>query len=48
MIKGPVVDMDNIFNKLFPAFNPHNKEFSPSSQIIDIISSHFSFYPFNK
>jgi len=39
MIKGLIVDMDNRFNKVFPAFDPHNKEFSPGSQIINIFPS---------
>ena len=29
LIKGPVVDMDNFFNKVFPFFNPLNSEFFP-------------------
>jgi len=40
--------MDNRFNKLFSAFDLHNKEFSPGSQIIDIFSSYFSFHLSNK
>ena len=48
MIKGLVIDMDNRFNKVFSAFDPHNKKFSPGSWIIDIFPGHFSFYPFNK
>ena len=39
--------MDNRFNKLFPSFDSHNQELSPGSRIIDIFSSHFSFYSFN-
>ena len=48
MIKGPIIDMDNRFNEIFPAFDLYNKEFSPSSWIIDIFPSWFSFHPFNK
>jgi len=40
--------MNNRFNKVFPSFNPLNKEFSPSSQLIDIFSSCFFFHPFDK
>jgi len=40
--------MDNRFNKVFPLFNPLNKEFSPSSCIIDIFPSWFSFHHYNK
>jgi len=36
--------MDNRFNKVFPSFDPFNKEFSPGSCFIDIFSNHFSFY----
>jgi len=40
--------MDNRFNKIFSFFNPLNKEFFPSSRLIDTFPSHFSFHPFNK
>ena len=40
--------MDNIFNKVFPFFNPFNSEFSSGSRIIDNFSSHFSFHYFSK
>jgi len=33
---------------VFSSFDPLNKELSPGSHIIDIFSSHFSFYPYNK
>jgi len=48
MIKGPVVDMDNRFNEIFPSFDPLNLEFTPGCRIIDFFSSHFSFHSFNK
>jgi len=48
IIKGPIVDMDNRFNEVFPSFDPFNKEFSPGSHIIDIFSSWFSFHYYNK
>ena len=48
MIKGLIIDMDNRFNKVFPVFDPYNKEFSPGSQIIDIFPSWFSFHFSNK
>ena len=48
MIKGPIINMDNRFNKVFPSFDPHNSEFSPGTRIIDTFSSHFSFHSFNK
>ena len=43
-IKEPIVNMNNKFNKVFLSFDLFNKEFAPSSQLIDIFSSQFSFY----
>ena len=40
--------MDNGFNKVFPLFDPLNKEFFPGLCIIYIFPSHFFFYPYNK
>ena len=40
--------MNNRFNEIFPSFDLLNKEFFPSSHLIDLFPSHFSFYPFNK
>ena len=48
MIKGPVVDMDNRFNKVFPFFDSLNLEFTPGCRIIDSFSSCVLFYSFNK
>ena len=48
IIKDPIIDMDNRFNKVFPLFDHLNKEFSPGSCIIDIFPSHFSFHSYNK
>ena len=36
--------MDNRFNEVFSSFDLFNKEFAPSSWLIDIFSSQFSFY----
>ena len=47
-IKGTVINMDDRFNKILPAFDPLSKEFSPGSRVIDIFSNHFSFHPFRK
>ena len=47
-IKGPVVNMDNRFNKVFPSFDPFNKEFAPGYYLIDIFSNCFSFYTSSK
>jgi len=43
-IKGPIINMDNRFNKVFPSFDPFNKKISPSHHLIDIFSNHFSFH----
>ena len=48
MIKGPVVDMDNRFNEVFPFFDSLNLELSPGCRIINSFSSYFLFYSFNK
>ena len=48
LIKGPVVDMDNHFNEVFPSFDPLNPEFASGCGIIDTLSSHFSFHSFSK
>ena len=48
LIKGPVVDMDNCFNEVFPSFDFLNPEFTLSCRIIDNFSSHFSFNLFSK
>ena len=47
-IKDTIADMDNRFNKVFPSFDLLNKEFSPSSCLIDIFPSYFLFHPFGK
>ena len=48
LIKGPVVNMDNQFNEVFPSFDPLNPKFALGCRIIDIFPSHFSFNLFSK
>jgi len=48
LIKGPIVNMDNHFNEVFPSFDPLISEISPRYRIIDNFSSHFSFHSFSK
>ena len=48
MIKGPIIDIDNRFNKVFPSFDLFNKEFSSGLHIIDAFPNHFLFHSFNK
>ena len=43
-IKESIVNIDNRFNEVFPSFDPLNIEFSPSSYLIDVFPSHFSFH----
>jgi len=40
--------MDNRYNEVFLSFDPLNIEFPPSSHIIDVFPSHFSFHLFIK
>ena len=47
-IKGPIVDMDNRFNKIFPSFSSLNCEFSLDNRLIDIFLNHFLFHPMNR
>ena len=48
MLKGPIVNMNNRFNEVFPSFDLLNFEFSSSSRIINTYTSHFFFHPFSK
>ena len=48
LIKGPVVNMDNHFNKVFPLFDSLNPEFVPRYRVIDTFSNCFSFHLFSK
>ena len=47
-IKDSIINIDNRFNKVLSSFDPLNIEFSPSSHLIDIFPSHFSFHPYTK
>jgi len=47
-IKGSIIDMDNRFNEVLLSFDLLNVEFSPSSHLIDIFPSRFSFHPYTK
>jgi len=48
IIKSPIVDMDNEFNKIVLFFSLFNYEFSPGNKLIDVFSNQFSFYLVNK
>jgi len=47
-IKGPVVHIDNRFNKVFLSFDLFNKEFALGCYLIDIFSNCFSFHTSSK
>jgi len=42
-VKGPVVDMDNRFNEIFPSFDLFNKKFTSGDRLIDIFLAVFPF-----
>ena len=48
IIKGSVVDMDNRFNEVFPAFDLLNKKFSSGSRIVNSFSNQFYFHLFKR
>jgi len=48
LLKNHVVDIDNRFNKVFPAFDPLNPELQPGNRVIDTFSNHFSFHSFSR
>ena len=48
IIKGPLVNIDNRFNKVFPSFSPFNYEFSLENKLIDVFPNCFSFYSLNR
>ena len=48
IIKGPIVDMDNMFNKVFPSFSLFNYEFLTGNRLIDVFSNYFSFHSLNR
>jgi len=40
-IKGPIIDIDNRFNKIIPSFSPFNYEFSLENRLVDIFPNCF-------
>ena len=47
-IKGPIVDIDNRFNEIFPSFFPFNFKFLSENRLIDIFPKHFLFQSINR
>jgi len=48
IIKGPIIDINNRFNKVFSSFSPFYCKFSPENRLIDIFPNHFLFYSLNR
>jgi len=48
IIKGPLVDMNNRRNEIFPSFSSFNCEFSLGNRLIDVFHNHFSFHALNR
>jgi len=48
LLKSHIVDIDNRFNEVFPAFDLLNPELQPSNRVIDTFSNHFSFHSFSR
>ena len=48
LLKSHVVDIDNRFNKVFPAFDLLNPELQPGNRVIDTFSNRFSFHSFSR
>ena len=48
LLKSHVIDIDNRFNEVFPAFDPINPELQPGNRIIDTFPNHFSFHTFSR
>ena len=47
LLKSHVIDIDNRFNEVFPAFDPINLELQPENRISDMFSNQFSFHSFS-
>ena len=43
-IKGLIIDTNNRLNGIFDSFYSFNNKFLPGNRLIDLFSSHFSFY----
>jgi len=47
LLKSHVIDIDNRFNEVFPAFDPINLELQSENRISDTFSNQFSFHSFS-
>ena len=48
LLKSHIIDIDNRFNEVFPAFDPINPELQPGNRIIDTFPNCFSFHTFSR
>ena len=48
LLKSHIVDIDNRFNEVFPAFDPLNPELQSGNRVIDTFSNCFSFHSFSR
>ena len=48
IIKGPLVDMDNRYNEIFPFFSPFNCKFSLGNRFINVFPNCFSFHTLSR
>ena len=46
-LKNHIVEIDNRFNEVFPAFDSINPKFWPGNRIVDLFPNRFSFHLFN-
>jgi len=47
-IKGPIINIDNRFNKILPSFSPFNHKFSLGNRLIDVFPNCFLFHSLNR
>ena len=48
LLKSHLVDIDNMFNEVFLAFDPTNPKFHPGNKIMDLFPNCFSFHLFSR
>ena len=48
LLKSHIIDINNRFNEVFPAFDPINPKFYPGNRIMDLFSNCFSFHLFSR
>ena len=48
LLKSHMVDIDNMFNEVFLAFDPTNPKFHSGNRIVDLFPNRFSFHLFSR